>query len=105
MISLGTMIEIIISVFCTVISGVILYLFNAKKKTDEEALKKRVEADVAERELILSIAGATEVILKKLNDEKLNGDVAEAEDDLVDKKRKLQRITRIDYFNSIEEER
>ena len=105
MISLGTMIEIIISIFCTVISGVILYLFNEKKKNDEEQVKKRVEADVAERELILSIAGATEVILKKLNDEELNGDVAEAEDDLVDKKAKLQKITRIDYFNSIEEER
>jgi len=97
------MIEIVISIFCTVISGVILYLFNTKQKRDEEHFQKRVEADVAERELILSIAGATEIILKKLNDEKLNGDVEEAETDLVDKKRKLQRITRVDYFSSMEE--
>lgn len=94
-------IEIVISIACAIISGVILYVFKKTDKKTMEGIKKRVIADIAQRELILAMSDALEVVLKKLHGEKLNGDVQEAKDELTEKRDELLKITRNEYFSMI----
>ena len=101
-ISIGGLIASISSIICAVFSGFILMLITQRRNREEERHNRRVEIGVAERELLLSIAGATEILLRKINEEDLNGDVKKAEQDLVDKKRLLQKITYLDFFDGME---
>lgn len=104
MINIPTVIEIFISIFCAVVSGIILYQFKSKKALDEKRREKRVEAEIAERELILSIASATEVVLKRLNNEKINGDIIEAKTNLAEKESTLEKVTTKDFYEGLTQE-
>lgn len=98
MISIAMFIQILTTIFCTTISGVVLFLFQQSRKHQEHDRENKVTADVCERELILSMAGAIEIIMRKQNDEELNGEMKAAQADLEDKKRALQKLTRVVYF-------
>lgn len=94
-------VEITISIICTVISGILLYLFKKINKQNEERAQQRIKSDIAQRELMLSIAEASEIVMRKLAGEKLNGDVEEAKEDLEKKRNTVQKITRDEYFHII----
>jgi hypothetical protein len=98
MISIATFIQVLISICCTVTAGVILAMFQSNRKKQEKNHEERVTAEVCERELILSMASAIEVIIRKQNDEKLNGDVSKAMAELEEKKLALKHLTTTVYF-------
>lgn len=91
----------ITSIVCAVISGILLHMFKTKKDKDDEHLKKRVEADIAERKMILSIASAVKILLRKADNEKLNGDIQNAKADLETKKGKLEDMASESYFTDL----
>lgn len=96
-----TLIEVVISIACAVISGVVLHLFKRFNAHQETNYAKRVEADIADRNLVLSIAKALDVVLKRLDGEKLNGEVKAAQKDLIDKRMAVQQLTTKEYFETI----
>lgn len=102
MISVATFIQVLVSIFCTVVAGVILFMFQAGKKKQEKDRDDRVTADVCQQELIMSMADAIEVIMRKQNNEEMNGEVNKAMADLEEKKIALRHLTRRIYFEKMD---
>lgn len=96
-----TVVEVAISIACAVISGVILHLYKKFGTEQESNYQKRVEADIADRELSISMAEALDTALKLLDGENLNGDVKAAQEDLSAKLTAVRRLTTKEYFETI----
>lgn len=102
MVSIATFVQILVSIFCTVVAGVILFIFKQTKKKAEQDREDKVTADVCQQELIMSMADAIEVIMRKQNNEKMNGEVNKAMADLEEKKNALRHLTRRIYFERVD---
>ena len=103
MVSTGTLIEIVISIFCAIISGVVLRKLQENKKDNDQRHKKNIEAAVKDRELIMAMTAVTELIARKIDGEGINGELHEAVDDLISKRKAVEQFTQVEYFNSRKE--
>lgn len=90
-----------ISIFCAVVSGIVLWRLQENKKESDLKHKKNVTAALHDRELLLSIAEVSEMTARKIKGENLNGELAEALNELVNKRNEVTRYTNTEYFNAL----
>lgn len=99
------MVTVIITAFMgivpSVISGVVLFKVQTSKKESDLKHEKNVTAALHDRELLLSIAEVSEMTARKIKGENLNGELAEALNELVNKRNEVTRFTNTEYFNAL----
>lgn len=99
MISIGTLIQVGLSLFCAIISGVVLWKLQEHKHTNDERHREQVELAVKERELILATAKTTELLARKYDGEGINGELHEANDELKEERENLLDFTREKFYD------
>lgn len=101
MLTAGTIIQLIISIFCSVVSGLVLWIIQKHRKEDEARRDAEVTAAVKVRELQLANAKATELIARKIDGEGINGELHDAAENLTEKREAVENYTREQYFRHL----
>ena len=97
-ITVGTLIEILISIICSVISGTVLFQVQRNKRLGDERRAADIAAAVLDRELQLANAEVTELMARKIDGEGINGELHAAALRLTDKRGAVERHTTEQYF-------
>ena len=98
MISVETLIQIGLSLFCAIVSGTVLWKVQEHKKLNDKRHKEQVDLAVKERELLLATAKVTEILARKIDGEGINGELHEANEELKKEREELQGFTREKFF-------
>lgn len=100
-ITVGTLVQILISIICSVISGIVLYQVQRSRKLTDERRAADIAAAVLDRELQLANAEVTELLARKIDGEGINGDLHEANMRLTAKREAVERHTTEQYFKRV----
>lgn len=93
-----SVIQIMVSIFCAVVSGIVLWKIQENKKQDEARYRANVEAAVKDRELQLANAEVTELLARKIDGEGINGELHAAAERLTKRREAVERHTHTAYF-------
>lgn len=99
MISIATLVQILISIFCAVVSGVVLWKVQTHQKLNDKRHQEQVDLAVKERELLLATSKTTELLARKIDGEGINGELHEANDKLKKEREELQDFTRQGFYD------
>lgn len=98
MISVATLIQILISIFCAIVSGTVLWKVQIHQKLNDKRHQEQVDLAVKERELLLATAKTTELLARKFDGEGINGELHEANEELKKEREELQDFTREKFY-------
>lgn len=101
--TIASLVQILLTAGIGLLVSIFLYRIKIRDARHDEERKRRIKIDVAERELMLSMAGAIEVMERKIAGEQINGELEKSVKDLTEKKRTLQKETRVIFYEEIEE--
>lgn len=91
-------IQIAISIFCSIASGLILWLVQKNRKEEEARRTVEVAGRIKDRELQLASAMVTELIARKIDGEGINGELHTAAADLTEKRQAVEDYTQEQFF-------
>lgn len=94
----ASIVQIIISIVCSVVSGLVLWIVQKSRKEDQARREIEIEGAVKDRELQLANANVTELLARKIDGEGINGELHAAADDLKNKREAVESHTREQYF-------
>lgn len=96
----ASIVQIVISIVCSVVSGLILWIVQKGRKEDEQRRAAEVEGLVKDRELQLANAKVTELLARKIDGEGINGELHAAADELTSRRDAVERHTHEQYFKA-----
>lgn len=100
MISFTTFIQIITSIFCAVVSGIVLWKVQRNQKLNDKRHDEQVELAIKERELLVATSKTAELLARKIDGEGINGELHKANEETKLKRKKLQDFTVERFFDN-----